>query len=74
MANGGRRRIAATEMVGVPLTSREVQWLLVVLVEELGPIDDPEVVTLQRKLKVMRQVARATEKRLGSRLSPGPER
>jgi hypothetical protein len=58
MANGGRRRIAASEMVGVPLTTREVQRLLDALAEgKPGPIDDPEVVSLQRKLNVMRQVA-----------------
>jgi hypothetical protein len=57
-------RIKATEMVGVRLTTREVRRLLDALAEgKLGALDDPEVVTLQRKLTVMLQVASAAEKR-----------
>ena len=57
-------RITATEMVGVPLTTTEVRRLLSALAEgKLGPPDDPENVTLQRKLGVMLQVATATENR-----------
>jgi hypothetical protein len=57
-------RITATEMVGVPLTTREAQRLLEALAQgKLGPPEDPENVTLRRKLGVMLQVATATEKR-----------
>ena len=64
----GRRRFSATEMVGVPLTTREVRLLLDALTEgKLGPVDDPQLVALERKLKVMLQVAAAAEQRLGSR-------
>ena len=57
-------RIKATEMVGVRLTTGEVRRLLDALAEgKLGSLDDPEVVTLQRKLTVMLQVARAAEER-----------
>ena len=60
-------RIKATEMVGVRLTTHEVQWLLDALAEgKLGSVEaDPELQALQRKLTVMRQVAAAAEARLG---------
>jgi hypothetical protein len=67
MAQGGRRRITATEMVGVPLTSKEVRRLLDALAEgKLGHPDDPEIVALRRKLGVMLQVAVASENRRGA--------
>jgi hypothetical protein len=64
MATGGRRRITAIEMVGVPLTSTEVRRLLDALADgKLGQTQDPEIVALRRKLNVMPQVAVATENR-----------
>jgi hypothetical protein len=57
-------RITATEMVGVPLTTREVQKLMDALAAgKLGPPEDADNVALQRKLAVMMQVATATERR-----------
>jgi hypothetical protein len=61
-------RMTATEMVGVPLTSREARRLLDALAAgALGPPDDPELVALERKLKVMLQVATAAEQRRDAR-------
>lgn len=61
-------RITATEMVGVPLTTKEVQKLLDALAQgKLGPPDEPENVALHRKFLVMMQVATAAEKRRGAR-------
>jgi hypothetical protein len=60
-------RITATEMVGVPLTTAEVQRLLDALAAgKLGPPDDADNVALHRKLLVMMQVATATERRRAS--------
>ncbi len=57
-------RITATEMVGVPLTTKEVRRLLVAIAEgKLGLPKDPENVVLQRKLGVLLQIATATENR-----------
>jgi len=57
-------RITATEMVGVPFTTKEVRRLLDALAEgKLGPPEDPENVALQRKFVVLLQVATATENR-----------
>jgi hypothetical protein len=57
-------RIKATEMVGVRLTTREIQRLLDALAEgKLGPADDPELVALRRKLNVMLQVSTEVERR-----------
>jgi hypothetical protein len=59
-------RLPATEMVGVPLTSDEATRLLAALdAGALGPVDAPALVTLRRKLLVMKQVAEATERRRG---------
>jgi hypothetical protein len=61
-------RITATEMVGVRLSSSEVQRLLDALAAgKLGPRDDPELLALQRKLTVMLQVATAAESRAQAR-------
>lgn len=60
-------RISATEMVGVPFTTREVRRLLDALADgKLGPPDDPENVALKNKLGVLLQVATAREKRQGT--------
>ncbi len=57
-------RLKATEMVGVQVTSQEAQRLLHAIAEgKLGPVDDPELVALERKLRVMHQVAIEVEKR-----------
>jgi len=57
-------RITATEMVGVPFTTKEASRLLYALAEgKLGPPEDPENVALQRKFVVLLQVATATENR-----------
>lgn len=59
-------RVPATEMVGVPLTSAEAGRLLGALdAGALGPIDEPALVALRRKLLVMKQIAEATERRKG---------
>ena len=59
--------ITASEIVGVSLTSPAARRLLDGLAEgKLGRLDDPEVVALGRKLKVMLQVATATENRKAS--------
>src|ERR1035437_2675018 len=53
---GGQRmaRITATEMVGVPFTTKEARRLLDAIAEgKLGPPEDPENVALQRKLGVL---------------------
>ena len=51
-------------MVGVQLTTSEVQRLLdAVTAGKLGPAEDPELVVLERKLKVMLQVVAAGENR-----------
>jgi hypothetical protein len=51
-------------MVGVQFTSKEAQRLLHAIAEgKLGPVDDPELVALERKLKVMHQVAIEVDKR-----------
>ena len=53
----GRRRFSATEMVGVPLTTREVRLLLDALTEgKLGAVDEPL------------HLAAAMVRRLGSQL------
>jgi hypothetical protein len=50
-------------MVGVQLTSREARRLLeAIAAGKLGPIDHPELVVLERKLRVMDQVAVEVEK------------
>lgn len=60
-------RISATEMVGVPFTTREVRRLLDALADgKLGPPDDLENVALKNKLGVLLQVATAREKRQGT--------
>ncbi|MFO0669949.1 MAG: hypothetical protein U0235_10035 [Polyangiaceae bacterium] len=57
-------RITATEMVGVPLTTAEIERIMSALADgHLGPPDSPENVALAKKLKVLLQVAAATEKR-----------
>jgi predicted GIY-YIG superfamily endonuclease len=57
-------RIKATEMVDVQLSSREMQRLLDALAAGgLGAVDDPELMALEGKLKVMHQVAVATGQR-----------
>ncbi len=57
-------RITATEMVGVPLTTREVQKLMDALAAgKLGRPEDADNVALHRKLVVMMQVATAAERR-----------
>lgn len=56
-------RFTATEMVGVPLTSVEVQRLLAALdAGHLGDPANPENALLRQKLTVLRQVAVAREK------------
>ena len=57
-------RLKATEMVGVQLTSQEARRLLeAIAAGKLGPVDDPELTALERKFKVMLQVALKVEKR-----------
>lgn len=61
-------RITATEMVGVPFTTDEVRRLLDALVAgKLGPPDAPENVVLDKKFRVLLQVATAAEKRRAGR-------
>lgn len=61
-------RITATEMVGVPFTTKEARRLLDAIAEgKLGPPEDPENVALQRKLGVLLEVATATERRRAAR-------
>ena len=51
-------------MVGVQVTSQGAQRLLHAIAEgKLGAVDDPELVALERKLRVMHQVAIEVEKR-----------
>ena len=57
-------RITATEMVGVPFTTEEVRRLLDALAQgKLGPPEAPENVALERKFRVLLQVATAAENR-----------
>jgi hypothetical protein len=50
-------------MVGVRLSTSEVQRLLDALAAgKLGPLDDPDVLSLKRKLTVMQQVASDAER------------
>ena len=61
-------RITATEMVGVPFTTDEVRRLLDALAQgKLGPPEAVENVALERKFRVLLQVAAASEKRRGVR-------
>jgi hypothetical protein len=60
-------RLKATEMVGLQFTPSEAQRLLDALHSgKLGPTHDPELVALERKLKVLLQVASATDERRAS--------
>jgi hypothetical protein len=56
-------RIKAKEMVGVRLTTTEIQRLLDSLSDHgVTAADDLDIVTLERKLRVMLQVATEVEK------------
>jgi hypothetical protein len=56
-------RIKAEEMVGVRLTTTEIRRLLDSLSDQnVTPGDDLDIVALERKLRVMLQVATEVEK------------
>jgi hypothetical protein len=57
-------RIKAKEMVGVRLTTTEIRRLLDSLSDQnVTPGDDLDIVALERKLRVMLQVAAEVDKR-----------